>query len=104
MRKEKTSPTIHVVGTLHDLLLGGETLVKYEDLRNPIVTVRIYGYSFPNKLVDLGAGISILIAETCQTLGIIALEPTTTLLELFDHSVVRPKGTIQYIMVSVYSW
>jgi len=71
VRKEKTSPTIHVVGTLSDLPLGEETLVKYEDPRNPIVTVQIYGYSFPNMLVDLGASINILTVETCQELGII---------------------------------
>eukprot|EP00253_Pinus_taeda_P005707 PITA_05707 len=63
VRKAKYSPNIHVVGTLFDLLLGGETLVKYEDLK-----------------------------------------PTTTLLELADRSVVRPKGTLQDIIVFVYSW
>jgi len=36
-------------------------------------------------------------------LGITALEPTTTLLEL-DRSVVKPKGTLQDVMVSVDSW
>lgn len=39
MRKEKNSPTIHIVGTLSDLLLGGEIPTKYEDPRNPIVTI-----------------------------------------------------------------
>jgi len=38
-RKAKTSPTIHILGTLSDLILGGETPIKYEDLGNPIVTV-----------------------------------------------------------------
>jgi len=42
--------------------------------------------------------------ETYQALGIIALEPTITLLELVDRSVVRPKGTLQDITVSVDSW
>lgn len=80
VRKEKTSPTIHIVGTLSDFLLGGETLIKYEDHGNPIVTVQIYDCSFPNTLVDLGATINILIPKTCKTLGIIALESTTILL------------------------
>ena len=43
VRKEKTIPTFHVVGALFDLLLGKETPVKYEDPRNPIVTVKILG-------------------------------------------------------------
>lgn len=90
MKKVKSPPTIHIVGTLSDFLLGGETLIKYEDPGNPIGTVQIYGYSFPNTLVDLGATINILTNETCKTLRITTLEPTTTLLELVDHLVIRP--------------
>lgn len=91
MRKAKTSPTVHVVGTLSNLLLLGETPIKYEDPGNPIVTVQIYGRSFPNTLVDLGATINILTTEKYQALGITTLEPTTTLSELVDRSVIRPK-------------
>ena len=80
VRKKKTTPTIHVVGALLDLLLGKETPVKYEDPGNPIVTVQINGRSFPNALVDLGTTINILTTTTCNILGITALEPTTTLL------------------------
>jgi len=104
VRKTKITPTVHVVGTLSDLLLGRETPVKYEDLGNPIVTIHINGRSFPNALVDLGATINILTTETCEVLGIIALEPTITLLELVDRSVIRPEGTLQDVMVSVDSW
>ncbi len=68
------------------------------------MTVQIYGHSFPNTLVDLGATINILTAETCQALGITALGPKTTLLELVDHSVVQLEGTLQYITVFVDSW
>ena len=92
MRKIKASPTIHVIGTLSHLLFSGETMIKYEDLGNPIVIVKIYGHSFPNTLVDLGTTINILTVETCETLGITSLEPTTVLLELVDHLVVKPEG------------
>ena len=104
VRKKKITPTIHVVGTLSDLLLGKETHVKYKDLGNPIVTVQINGRSFPNALVDLGVTINILTTKTCEVLGITTLEPTTTLLELADCSVIRPEGTLQDVMVSVDSW
>lgn len=104
MRKVKTSPTIHVLGTLSDVPLGEETPIKSEDPGNPIVAVQIYGHSFPNTLVDLGADINKLTTETCQALGITTLEPTTNLLELGDCSVVRPEGTLQGITVSIDSW
>eukprot|EP00253_Pinus_taeda_P024783 PITA_24783 len=81
-----------------------ETPVKYEDPGNPIVIVQINGHSFPNALVDLGATINIITTTTCEMLGITALEPTTTLLELANHSVIRPKGTLPDVMVSVDTW
>ena len=104
VRKVKTSPTIHVVGTLSDLLMGEETPIKYKYPGNPIVIVQIYGCYFPNTLVDLGVAINILTTETCQALGITALIPTTTLLELVDQSVVRLEGTLQDITISIGSW
>ena len=54
IKKTMATPIVHVVGTLSDLLLGRESLVKYEDPGNPIVTVQISGHSFPNTLFDLG--------------------------------------------------
>lgn len=104
VRKKKVTPTVHVVRTLSDLLLGKETPVKYEDLGNPIVTVNINGHSFPNALVDSGATTNILTTTTCEMLGITALEPITTLLELADYSVIRPEGTLSGVMVSVDTW
>ena len=85
-RNPTTNPRVQVVGTLSDLLSG--IPVKYEDPGNPIVTVQIYGQTLTNALVDLGAAINILTASTCQKLGITSLEPTSTLLELADRSVV----------------
>lgn len=104
MRKIKITPTVHVVGTLSYLLLGKATPIKYEDPGNPIVIGQINVHSFPNSLVDLGVAINILTTTTCKMLGIIALEPTTTLLELVDHSVIRPEGTLRDVMVSVDTW
>ena len=102
-RRTTTNPTIQVVGTLSDLLSGMEKPIEYEDLGNLIVMVQINGQFFPNALVYLGAAINILTTTTCQKLGITSLEPTTTLLELADRSVVKPEGTLQDVMVSVDS-
>ena len=99
-RNITNNPRVQVVGTLSDLLSGKETPIKYEDPRNPTVTVQIYGQTFPNALVDLGAIINILTATTCQKLCITSVEPTSTLLELADRSMVRLKGTLHDVMVS----
>eukprot|EP00253_Pinus_taeda_P005135 PITA_05135 len=98
------NPRVQVVGTLSDLSSGKETPIKYEDPGNPIVTVQIYGKTLTNALVDLGAAINMLTMSTCQKLGITSVEPTSTLLELADRSVVRPEGILHDVMVSVDSW
>lgn len=103
-RKITTNPSVHLVSTLSKLLSRREAPVKYEDPGNPIVTVKINGCSFPNALFDLGATINILTTTTCQNLGITLLDPTTTLLELANQSVFRPKGTLHDVMVSIDSW
>eukprot|EP00253_Pinus_taeda_P006222 PITA_06222 len=97
------NPRVQVVGTLSDLLSGKETPIKYEDRGNPIVTIQIYGQTLTNALVDLGVAINILTIATCQKLGITSIEPTSTLLELADRSVVRPEGILHDVMVSVDS-
>eukprot|EP00253_Pinus_taeda_P008534 PITA_08534 len=97
------NPRVQVVGTLSDLLSGKETPIKYEDPGNPIVTVQIYGQTLTNALVDLGSAINILTTATFQKLGITSAEPTSTLLELADRSVVRPEGILHDVMVSVDS-
>jgi len=68
-RRITTNPIVQIVGTLSDLLLGREAPVKYEDLGNPIVTMKINGQTFSNYLVDLGAAINILTTTTCKKLG-----------------------------------
>ena len=103
-RRITNNPIVQVVDTLSDLLSGKEATVKYEDPGNPIVTVKINGKTFSNALVYLRAAISILTTTTCQKLGITSVEPTSTLLELVDRSLVRPKGTLHDVMVSVDSW
>ena len=88
------TPIVHVVGNLSDLLLGKELPVKYDDPGNPIVTVQIAGHSFPNTLVDLGAAINILTTGACERSGISILEPTATLLELANRSIIIPEGVV----------
>ena len=66
--------------------------------------MQINGQSFPNSLVNFGAAINILTTTTRQKLCITSLDPTTTLLELANRSVVKPKGTLHDVMVSIDSW
>ena len=66
--------------------------------------MQISEHSFPNTLVDLGETINILTTRACKKLGISALQPMATLLELADRSVIRLEGIVEDIMVFVESW
>jgi len=102
-RKRKDPPTVHVVGTLSDLILGKQVLVKYEDPGSLVVTIQIQGYTFPNTLVVLGAIINLMNYEPYNVLGITTLKPTSTLLELADRLVIKSEGTLEDITASVDS-
>jgi hypothetical protein len=103
-RETKNPSTVHVVGTLSGLVLGKQEPVMYTDPGNLVVTFKIQGCFFPNTLVDLGAAINILTIETCNVLGITSLEPTSTMLQLVDRSMVKPMVTLQDIEILVDSW
>ena len=69
-KKTKDPLTIHVMGKLSDFMMGKSIPVKYGDPGNPVLTVQINGVEIPNVLVDLGATINVITAETMQTLDL----------------------------------
>ena len=98
------SPTIHVIGKLSELIMGKPLLDKYDDPKNPIVTMQIGSTQIPNILVDLGAVIIIMTIETVKKLGLTNLRPTPTILELADRSTIKPEGILDALLISVDSW
>jgi hypothetical protein len=65
-RKTKNPSTVHMVGTLSDIILGKRDPIKYVEPGNLVVIVQIQGCFFPNTLVDLGEAINSLTTETCN--------------------------------------
>jgi hypothetical protein len=60
--------------------MGKTTLVKYDDLGNPTVTVQIGKMIIPNTLIYLGTTINIITKETVEMLGLTNIIPTPTML------------------------
>jgi hypothetical protein len=56
------------VGQLFEFI--SEMPYKYNDPRNPVVTVEINGISLPNTLIDLGKTINVMPFDTMQNLQI----------------------------------
>jgi hypothetical protein len=76
------------VGQLSEFIY--EMPYKYNDPRNPVVTVEINGISLPNTLIDLGATINVIPFDTMKNFQINQLRPTQTMIELVDKSVISP--------------
>ena len=79
-KKSRDPFTIHVMGKLLYFMMGRSMPVKYGDPRNPILTVQINGVEIPNVLVDLGAAINVITAETMRALGLRNLKHTPIVL------------------------
>jgi len=77
---------------------------KYNDHRNPIVTIEINGVLLPNTLVDLGAAINAMTYEMMMSLQLPRLKTTPILLEMADKSIVKPIGSLDDIVITIDSW
>lgn len=77
---------------------------KYADPGIPVVTTFINGYPIINTLVDLGEAINVMTMETLSHIGSFDLLPTPTMLELANRCKVKPKGTLEDIVISLDSW
>jgi hypothetical protein len=91
-----------VVGQLSEFI--SEMPYKYNDPRNPVVTVEINGISLPNTLIDLGVEINVMPFDTMQKLKINQLRPTQTMIELADKSVISPAGSLDDVTITLASW
>jgi len=89
-RKRKDPQTIHVMGKLTDLMMGGALATKYSDPSNPVVNVQINNTLIGNTLIDLRAAINVMTHETMLTLGLTGLREIPTILQLADRSTIKP--------------
>ena len=94
-----------MIGELSDHISGTPKNAKYDDPGNPIVTVIIDKVAIGNTLIDLGATINMMTTTTLAALKLERfLRPTPTVLELADHTTVKPEGMLDDIIVTVASW
>ena len=67
--KRKDPQTIHVMGKLTDLIMGGVLTAKYSDPSSPLVNVKINNILINNTLINLVVSINVMTRETMQALG-----------------------------------
>ena len=93
-KKSRDPLTIHVMGKLSDFMMGKILPVKYGDMGNPILTMKINGIEIPNVMVDLGTAINVITGKTMKALGLQNLKPTPTMLEMVDRCMVKLVGKL----------
>ena len=70
-----------------------------------MVTVVVKNTTIENTLIDLGSTINMMTTVFLEVLQLgQVLQPTPSILELEDHTTVKPIGILDDIIVSVASW
>ncbi|XP_061355506.1 uncharacterized protein LOC133300033 [Gastrolobium bilobum] len=65
------------------------------------ITIAIGNTNVGRALCDIGARINLMPLSICKSLGISELKPTMVSLQFVDHSLKRPNGIIEDVLVKV---
>jgi len=103
-RKKKYPQTVQVIGKFADLMSGNFFMQKYSDPGSPIVQIHINNVVIANTLIDLGATINVMTKGIMDSLHVSNLCYTPIVLQLPDRSVIKPKGILEDVIVSIDSW
>ena len=80
-------------------------ITKYTNLGAPVVTIIINNTAIENTLIYLGSAINMMTTAVLEVLQLGQfLRPTPSILELADHTTVKPVGVLDDIVVSLASW
>jgi hypothetical protein len=74
---------------------------KYKDPGCPTISCTIGDYNIERALLDLGASVNLLPFSVYLQLGLGELKPTSVTLPLADHSVRKPRGVVEDVLVKV---
>jgi len=93
-----------VEGKLAYVLVGKLIPHKNGDPGSPIILVMIKGTSISNVLIDLGTIINAMTTGTAEALALTHMQPTSTVLQLVDLSITKPKGVLEDVIVTIDTW
>jgi hypothetical protein len=100
----KDPQTIHVMGKIANLMMGGVIVDKYYDPSKPVVNVHINGTLIRNTLIHIGTTINVMTHDTMETLEHICLRETPTILQLIGRSTMKLERILEYVLISIDSW
>ena len=104
-KNQKDPLTIHVIAEMSEWMTDQSRIAKYTNPRAPVVTIIVNNTTIENTLIDLGSAINMMTTTVLEVLQLGQfLWPTPSILELVDHTMVKPTRVLDDIFVSVASW
>jgi uncharacterized coiled-coil protein SlyX len=82
-------------------LIQHNTPPKLKDPGAPTISCVIGNTQIERALLDLGAGVNLLPYSVYQQLGLGELKPTSTILQLADRSIKKPRGIVEDVLIKV---
>jgi hypothetical protein len=82
-------------------LIQHNTPPKFKDPGTPTISFIIGNTEIERALLDLGAGVNLLPYSMYQQLGLGELKPTSTVLQLADRSIKKPRGIMEDVIIKV---
>ncbi|XP_028214893.1 uncharacterized protein LOC114396930 [Glycine soja] len=74
---------------------------KFNDSGSVTIPCSIGDVSVEKALIDLGASINLMPLSMCRRIGNLEIMPTRMTLQLADHSITRPYGVVEDVLVKV---
>ena len=82
--------------------MKGKIPAKRRDSGSCVIPCEVGDKKFPKYLLDQGSGISLMALKTARSIGLEArIKPIDIGLYLEDHSIIKPKGIIEDVLVKV---
>lgn len=74
---------------------------KFKDPKSVTIPCSIGVVSVGKALIDLGASINLMSLSMCRQIGNLRITPTRMTLQLVNHSITRPYGVVEDVLVKV---
>ncbi|XP_050895893.1 uncharacterized protein LOC127102582 [Lathyrus oleraceus] len=99
-RTTDTNPII-LTETCSAILQGMKIPIKKKDRGAVTIPCTIEDRSFNKALIDLGASVSLMLLSIYKKLGIGVAQDTRMTLQFADHSVKKPYGIVEDVLVKI---
>ncbi|XP_062081016.1 uncharacterized protein LOC133785818 [Humulus lupulus] len=99
-RKHHVKKTVFLTQQV-SAVIEQKTPPKYKNPGCPTISCQIGIHEFSEALLDLGASVNLMPYSVYSQLGLGEIKPTFVVLQLADHSLKKPRGIVEDVLVQV---